>query len=185
MREPLTAEALSVFMKELARAAKTPSRIYLVGGASAVLLGWRHSTIDVDLKIVPESDELLRSLPGLKEQLHLNIELASPDDFIPALVGWEERSQFIQQEGKLSFYHYDFYAQALAKIERGHKIDQSDVTHLIEDGLVKSTKLLELFSSIEDQLYRYPQLDRESFRRAVERVVSAQEKLHNKHLPAS
>jgi len=171
MREPLTAENLQVFMKALAREARTPSRIYLVGGASAVVLGWRNSTIDVDLKIIPESDEILRSLPRLKEQLRINIELASPDDFIPELPGWQERSRFIQQEGKLSFYHYDFYAQALAKIERGHDIDANDVKQLIVTGLVDVKRLPELFTAIRDQIYRYPDLDAEAFQRAVERVV--------------
>src|SRR5260221_14104189 len=171
MREPLTAENLQVFMKALASEARTPSRIYLVGGASAVILGWGRSTIDVDLKIIPESDEILRSLPRLKEQLRINIELASPADFIPELPGWEERSRFIQQEGKLSFYHYDFYAQALAKIERGHQIDSHDVNNLIASGLVDPKRLRELFFTIEDQLYHYPSLDRSAFRRAVERVA--------------
>ena len=60
-----------------------------------MLLGWRESTIDVDLKLVPEASEILKALPDLKEQLQINVELASPDDFIPALPGWEERSGFI------------------------------------------------------------------------------------------
>ncbi|HJT66841.1 MAG TPA: hypothetical protein VJ749_10315 [Pyrinomonadaceae bacterium] len=86
--------------------------MYMVGGATAVLLGWREATIDVDLKIVPDSDELLRKLPQLKEDLQLNIELASPDDFVPALPGWEERSTYIAREGAVEFFHYDFYGQA-------------------------------------------------------------------------
>src|SRR6185503_7953534 len=180
MREPLTAETLQAFIKALAAAAKQPSRVYLVGGASAVLLGWRAATIDIDLKIVPESDELLRSLPRLKEQLHLNIELASPDDFIPEVPGWQERSAFVQQEGRLSFYHYDFYAQALAKIERRHKVDLQDVETMIFSGLVDPTRLLELFISIEDKIHRYPDLDLKSFRQAVERVVfDAKQRLEN------
>src|SRR5438034_10924587 len=154
MREPVTADHLQAFMKALAAAAKTPSRVYLVGGASSVLLGWRTSTIDIDLKIIPESDEILRSLPRLKEQLHLNIELASPGDFIPELPGWQERSRFIQQEGKLSFLHYDFYAQALAKIERGHALDRHDVQDMLRHNLIEPQRLLELFAAIEDQLYR-------------------------------
>ena len=171
MREPLTAESLRVFMKALASEARTPSRIYLVGGATAVLLGWRSATIDVDLKILPESDEILRALPRLKEQLRINIELASPDDFIPALPGWQERSQFIQQKGKLSFYHYDFYAQALAKIERGHARDSNDVDQLIESGEVELNRLWELFISIKSEIYRYPDLDADAFERAVKRVM--------------
>jgi hypothetical protein len=171
MREPLTAESLQTFMKAVAAESRTPCRVYLVGGSSAVLLGWRDSTIDIDLKIIPESDEILRSLPRLKEQLRINIELASPDDFIPELPGWQERSRFIQQEGKLSFYHYDFYAQTLAKILRGHEIDLIDVRHFFDDGLVEPTRLRKLFSAIEDQIYRYPELNREAFRNDLERVL--------------
>ncbi|HJZ79217.1 MAG TPA: DUF6036 family nucleotidyltransferase [Pyrinomonadaceae bacterium] len=176
MRQPLTAESLHVFMKALAAEARTSSRIYLVGGASAVLLGWREATIDVDLKIIPETDEILRSLPRLKEQLHINIELASPDDFIPELPGWQDRSQFIRQEGKLSFHHYDFYAQALAKTERNFEIDRQDVAQLISSGLVVPQRLLELFARIEGELYRFPQLNRSTFRAAVERVIQDAEK---------
>src|SRR5438093_8361404 len=132
MRKEVNAERVKRFMTALARGTKRPARVYLVGGATAVLLAWRESTIDIDLKIIPETDEILRSLPRLKEQLEINIELASPDDFIPPLPGWQERSRFIRQEGKLSFYHYDFYAQVLAKIERRHEIDLKDVDHLIE-----------------------------------------------------
>jgi hypothetical protein len=171
MREPLTAESLDVFIKALGAVARTTGRVYLVGGASAVLLGWREATIDVDLKIVPETDELLRSFPRLKEQLHLNIELASPEDFIPALPGWQDRSRFIRQEGKLAFYHYDFYAQALAKIERSHENDLIDVKHIIESGLVQPRRLLELFATIENQIHRYPALDARKFRTSVEQVV--------------
>jgi hypothetical protein len=172
MRESLTADSLHTFMKALADGVRTPSRIYLVGGASAVLLGWRTATIDLDLKLIPETDELIRSLQRLKEQLDINIELASPDDFIPALPGWEERSQFIQQQGRLAFYHYDFYGQALAKIERRHDKDIDDVERLFSSRLVDPGRLLELFNSIEDQIYRYIALDARSFRRAVEAAVA-------------
>ena len=171
MRDQLTAESLQSFMRALADAAGQSARVYLVGGATAVLLGWRNSTIDVDLKIIPESDELLRNLPRLKEQLKINIKLASPDDFIPALPGWEDRSRFIQQEGKLSFYHYDFYAQALAKLERRHALDRADIEQLFENKLIEPLKLLELFSVIEGELHRYPQVDPKSFRESVEQAV--------------
>ena len=172
MRQKVTAERLEEFMRALGSGVTEAARVYLVGGASSVLLGWRDSTIDVDLKLVPENDEILRKLPSLKERLQLNIELASPDDFIPQLPGWQERSRFIRQEGKLTFLHYDFYAQALAKIERGHEMDRQDVHDLINSSLIESKRLLDLFSQIEDLLYRYPALDAASFRQAVESVVA-------------
>ena len=171
MRQSLTSELLHKFMKALAGSCSAPARIYLVGGASAVLFGWRASTIDLDLKIVPETDEILRALPRLKEQLHLNIETAAPDDFIPELPGWRDRSQFIEQVGKCTFLHYDFYAQALAKIERGHDIDLKDVGEMISRDLVQPERLLEFFNAIEEQLYRYPAIDGASFRRAVQEVI--------------
>lgn len=159
-------------MKALGRESSSAVRVFLVGGATAVLLGWRDSTVDIDLKITPENDRLLRSLPALKESLQLNVELAAPDDFIPELPGWQDRSVFICQVGKLVFLHYDFYAQALAKIERNHDVDQKDVREMIRSDLIDPDRLLDMFARIEAELYRYPALDAASFRRKVERVVN-------------
>ena len=171
MREKVSADAIDRFMKALGRVGRTSAHIYFVGGVSAVLLGWRDTTIDIDLKMVPEINEILKALPDLKERLQINVELASPDDFIPALPGWEERSTFIGREGAIDFFHYDFYAQALAKIERGHHTDNLDVRRMIELGLVEPARLLELFSRIEDQLYKYPAVDAKSFRSAVQNFL--------------
>ena len=96
-------------------------RIYLVGGASAVLLGWRAMTVDVDLKLDPEPIGAFEAIAELKDSLDINIELAAPDQFIPALPGWRERSPFVARHGRVAFHHYDFYGQALGKIERGHR----------------------------------------------------------------
>ena len=172
MRETVTSERLQEFMKVLGDRLTLQTRVFFVGGATAVLLGWRNATIDIDLKVLPDSDESLQLFATLKERLDVNIELASPDDFIPALPGWEARSRFIAQVGKVTFLHYDFYAQALAKIERGHDFDLSDVDHLVKEGLIDPGKLGELFSQIENQLFRYPAVNPDVFRRAVELVVS-------------
>jgi Nucleotidyltransferase of unknown function (DUF6036) len=173
MREKVNAETIERLMKALGRTARTNARIYFVGGVSAVLLGWRESTIDIDFKLVPDTGEILKALPELKERFQVNVELASPDDFIPPLPGWEERSGFIAHEGGIDFFHYDFYAQALAKIERGHSTDLLDVRQMIERGLIETSRLLEYFSLIENQLYKYPAIDANSFRRAVEEFVQS------------
>ncbi len=172
MREEVNAQRIELFMKRLGNAARQSARVYLVGGASAVLLGWRASTIDVDIKLLPEVNSILMSVPELKEQLKINIELAAPDDFIPQLPGWQERSPFITKEGNIEFFHYDFYSQALSKIERGHKLDRQDVRTMIETELIKLDRLLQLFLDIEPELYRYPAIDAPSFRGNVERVVT-------------
>jgi hypothetical protein len=96
MRALADADRIRKFMQVLAADAREEGRVYFTGGATAVLSGWRPSTIDVDLKLVPEQDALLRAIPRLKEQLQLNVELASlasPVDFIPVPPGWEDRSE--------------------------------------------------------------------------------------------
>jgi hypothetical protein len=172
MRAPVNAERLGVFMRHLGAAARHPGRVYFTGGATAVLEGWRTSTIDVDLKMAPEQDELFQAIPRLKDELSINVELASPADFIPELPGWETRSRTVRTEGPLTFCHYDFYAQALAKIERGHAIDLEDVEQMIQRGLVELKRLLRFFVAIEADLVRYPAVDPPSFRRAVEEVLT-------------
>lgn len=155
------------FMRALGQAVQDDARVYLTGGATAVLLGWRDTTIDIDLTFVPESDEVFRAIARLKDELGINVELAAPSHFIPPLPGWETRSRFITQEGRVAFYHYDFYALALAKIERDHVQDRTDVTALFRSGLVEPERMLTLFEAIAPDLHRYPAINPESFRRAV------------------
>jgi len=171
MRRPVDASRLRSFLQALGARAAEETRVYLTGGATAVLEGWRTTTIDVDLKMVPESEAMLRAIPSLKESLELNVELAAPDQFIPEVPGWVGRSPFIAREGRCSFYHYDFYSQALAKIERGHEKDLSDVREMLKRGKIDSSGLIRHFNEIEPQLYRYPAIDPGSFRAAVNRMI--------------
>ena len=171
MRRPVDEERIRRFMSELGEEADREGRLYFTGGATAVLLGWRASTIDVDIKMQPEADRLFRALPRIKEKLQINIEMAAPDQFIPELLGWKERSAFIGRQGRLSFFHYDFYAQALSKIQRGHAQDRSDVRAMIERGLIDRGELRWRFEEIEPQLYRYPAIDPAAFRKALEQAL--------------
>jgi hypothetical protein len=176
MRRLADLERIRAFMDAVGRAAKDEIRVYFTGGATAVLSGWRLSTIDVDILMVPEDDRVFRVLPELKESLELNIELASPADFIPEVPGWQDRSPAIERRGKVSFHHYDLYAQALAKIERGHAQDEADVQEMIGRGAVDRERLMQHFEKIEPQLYRFPAIDPASFRRAVLHVCRPEER---------
>lgn len=60
MRELASEAHIDRFMQALGRATKSEGRVHLTGGATAVLYGWRESTIDVNIKVVPDNDELLR-----------------------------------------------------------------------------------------------------------------------------
>ena len=164
MRGETDREKIEAFMSALAARVGSPGRIYFTGGGTAVLFGWRATTIDLDLKAEPEPQGFFEAIAELKETVDLNLELASPDDFIPALPNWRERSIFIARRRELDFYHYDLYAQALAKMERGHERDLADVRAMSELGLIKYERLLQLFGAIEPELIRYPAIDPRSLR---------------------
>jgi hypothetical protein len=175
MRRPVDAERIRRFMRELGGEAEKDLRLYFTGGATAVLFGWRASTLDVDIKIDPESDRIFRALPQVKERLQINVELAAPDQFIPEVPGWQERSAFIAREGRLSFYHYDFYAQALSKIQRGHAQDRNDVQQMLQRGLIDPEALRRRFEQIEPRIYRFPAIDPVAFRRALDEALQAED----------
>jgi len=168
VRRDVDAARLRTFLRAFGEAARGEATVYLTGGATAVLHGWRPATVDVDLKLEPDRDEVLRAIPRIKEELEMNVELASPDGFLPELPGWRERSPFVAREGLVTFRHYDFYAQALAKVERGHSRDVADVEAMLERGLVLPARLRELHAAIEPELYRFPAVDPPTLRVALE-----------------
>lgn len=158
MRSMADEPRIREFLARLGQAARTPVRAYLVGGATAVLQGWRPSTIDVDLTLEPETREVYEAIPHLKQVLDLNVEFVSPAHFVPELPGWRDRCVYVGTWGKLTVYHYDLYGQVLAKVERGHEQDRADVRHLIDAG-VDPNVLRELFERAAGELVKYPAID--------------------------
>ena len=174
-REPSDAEKVRQLMRRLGEEATGAGRIYLVGGASAVLVGWRAATVDVDLKLAPEPPGAFEAIARAKTALNMNVELAAPDDFIPALPDWEVRSTFIIRHGAVDFLHYDFYGQALAKIERGHELDLQDLMAMHRLGLIEPDALLRFFTAIAPSLVRYPAIDANCFHVKTQRAVESME----------
>lgn len=159
-------------LEYLGRHIETPGILYLSGGASAVLIGWRERTVDIDCKFDPEPQGIYEALQSAKEKLDVNIELASPDHFIPPVPDWVERSIFIGQFGKLEVYHYDFYSQALAKIERGHKRDLLDVERMVEGGLIVRSEVGAYFQKIVPEILKYPSINQTAFEIKVNRFLN-------------
>lgn len=169
MRHSLTRDDLDALMAELARSAphNKSHRVYFVGGGTAVYLGWRDSTIDADLHADDES--VFRDIQAIKERLEINIEFAQPEQFVPPLAGTADRHVFIQTVAKVSFYHYDPYAQLLAKIVRGFGRDLADAAALVETGMVDMERFKALVEAIPDSTYaKYPHLSAEAVQDAVE-----------------
>jgi hypothetical protein len=167
MRSDTDRSKVDALIAALARRVRTPHTLYLVGGASAVVEGYRASTRDVDVRAEPDSDELLRALSALKEELDINIETASPLDFLPALDGWRDRSPHVTRAGSIEVRHMDFRLQALAKLERGSEQDLADVGHMLDRGLIDRPGLVAAFADMRPGLFRFPAVDEPAFARRV------------------
>jgi hypothetical protein len=163
-------------MERLAGSVKGPGKIYFTGGATALLLGFRQQTIDVDVKLDPEPAGAFEAIAVLKDELDLNIELASPADFVPVTATWREGSQLIAAIGRVEFYHFDFTLQALAKIERGHKQDVSDVKDFIGRGHTTKEQLRAAYAEIEPRLIRYPAINPIAFKKKLDAFLNTFDK---------
>jgi hypothetical protein len=173
VRRELTRETLRELMEELARTAPREEsfRVYIVGGGTAVLCGWRASTIDADLHA--ERDAVFRDIQGIKTRLRLNIEYARPEHFVPPLAGSEHRHVFIERVGNIDFFHYDPYAQVLSKVVRGFRKDILDARHFVTSGMVDPAHLGALVRDIPESEYaRYPNLSRDAVLGAVKAFVA-------------
>lgn len=98
----------------------------------------------------------------------MNIEFARPEDFVPPLRGTSGRHLHVADVGRVSFFHYDPYAQLLSKVVRGFERDARDARSFVSSGLVDPGTLRSLVAAIPDSAYaRYPQLSRAGVERAV------------------
>ncbi len=173
MRAELTKERLLEVVKELSRAAprRRNYRLFLVGGGTAVYLGWRRASIDVDF--FSEQEALFVNIQEIKERLNVNVELARPEDFVPPLAGSEDRHVFIERVGPISLYHYDPYAQLLSKVVRGFQRDMEDARAFLSRGMVEGERFRSLVRDIPDSAYaKYPRLSRRGVESAVDAFLS-------------
>jgi hypothetical protein len=176
MRQTIDSQKIERLMQVLGREAQGSGCIYFTGGASALLIGWRSSTVDIDIRLDPEPPGIFQAISKLKQELNINIELASPQDFLPPLPGWRDRSVFIGKQGQISFYHYDFTAQALSKLSRGYDRDINDVRAMYEQKLFSLKGLLNCFEAIEPELIRFPSLDSDALKGKIEKFIECLER---------
>jgi hypothetical protein len=138
-------------LQRIGREFSKPGRIYLVGGTTMVYEGLRQQTLDIDLALeISDEDHsaFIAVVRRIKENLSLNIEEASPADFIPLPAGYRERSQFVGRYGQLDVFHFDMYSTALSKIERGTENDFADVLSLLQNERLEMAKLVAYFDEI-------------------------------------
>jgi hypothetical protein len=76
--------------------------------------------------------------------------------------------------GRVSFYHYDPYAQLLSKIVRGFARDLTDARALVASRMVDPDRFRKLVEDIPESVYsKYPRLSLQAVRAAVEDFLSS------------
>lgn len=66
MRELADKARSETLLRQIGERATGPGSVYIVGGSSAVLIGWRATTKDVDLKLDPEPPGVFEAIRDLK-----------------------------------------------------------------------------------------------------------------------
>ncbi len=127
MRQRVGQQEIEQFLVQVGRT-RQPGRLYLTGGAALVHRGIRPGqTLDIDIQITADPANLTAQVAQLKQQLNINIEFASPGDFIPLPTQWETRSQFIKRYNHVDVFYFDWYSLALSKMQRANRQDVVDV----------------------------------------------------------
>jgi hypothetical protein len=118
-------------------------RLYLVGGSVLIDLGLRGTTLDVDYvadaddpAALADLEQLIRSL---KNELDINVEPASPADFLPIPRSILERSRYVGRHGNLDVYYYHLPSLVISKAARGLEQDVADAERLLRAGEVAWT----------------------------------------------
>jgi hypothetical protein len=140
LRQPAERSRIDRFLTELGRRMRHRLRFYLVGGAAVVDMGLREATIDIDFVVDADDpaalDEFEELVPRLKNELDVNLEPASPADFLPVPAGALDRSPYVRTYGRVAVHYYDLAATAIAKLARGAERDLADVEMLLQRELV-------------------------------------------------
>lgn len=149
MRAPADRERIERFLTALGSTVHQPGRLYLVGGTTMVYEGFRATTMVIDVFVEADNPgPILSTIRELKDRLDVNVEFASPRDFIPLPVGWRERGVFIGRYGQIDVFHFDLMSMALSKIERGTERDCQDVLALVRSGRIDPDALDTAFAEV-------------------------------------
>lgn len=159
MRSRVGQQDIEHFLIQVGRT-RQPGRLYLTGGAALVHRGIRPGqTLDIDIQVTVDPAHLTAQIVHLKQKLNMNIEFASPGDFMPLPTQWEMRSAFIKRYDQVDVFYFDWYSIALSKMLRANRQDVVDVQLLIRQGFIDLKRLDELYEDVFQKI-GHPPYDR-------------------------
>lgn len=167
MRPSVDKTAIESFLTQLGRDFRKPGHLYLMEDAALVHLRIRPGfTQDIDIQVSGANEgELIVAIQRLIQRMQINVEFASPGDFIPLPSQWETHAQYVGRYGSIDVFYFDFYSIALSKIERGNTRDIADVRLLVQKGIITLDELDAAYQQVLTQLGkgRYPRITPERF----------------------
>ncbi len=176
MRQRVGRQDIEQFLIQLGRT-RQPGRLYVTGGAALVHKGIRPGeTLDIDIQIAVDPANLSAQIARLKQQLNMNIEFASPGDFMPLPAQWEARSEFIRRYGQIDAFYFDWYSIALSKTQRANPQDLVDIQLLIRRGIVDKTELDAVYQDVLNKIGNppydrlFPNLSSQRFSRSYQAI---------------
>lgn len=156
MRQRVGRQDIEYFLVQVGRT-RLPGRLYLTGGAALVHRGIRPGqTLDIDIQITIDPADLATAIGRLKQKLNMNIEFASPGDFIPLPAQWEARSAFIRRYDQVDVFYFDWYGIVLSKMQRANRQDVLDVQLLIHQGYINVVDLDQLYLDVLNKIGKSP-----------------------------
>jgi hypothetical protein len=157
--EPVTADAIRLFLETLSNRYVGSATIYLLGGSALCLLGSPRETQDVDytLEVAPGAVAEFNAVAAdLAKEMQIDLEEVPIGEFIPLPPHAAERRRRVGQFGLLEVYIFDLYSIALSKIARGFESDLDDVLFMLREKLIAFDELEGYFNTI---LPRAPKAD--------------------------
>ncbi|MGH2560790.1 MAG: DUF6036 family nucleotidyltransferase [Thermomicrobiales bacterium] len=152
MRQRTDQARLRRFLEALGRRVHRPLRFYLVGGSVLIDLGLRAATVDIDYVAEADDpatlDQLEQAIRSLKNELDVNVEPASPADFLPIPSDALDRSRFVGRYGQVSVYYYHLPSQVIAKAARGLEQDLADAERLVNTGEISWQEVEETWREV-------------------------------------
>ena len=156
MRQRVGQQEIEHFLVQVGRT-RQPGRLYLTGGVALVHRGIRPGqTLDIGIQITVDPANLTSQIAQLKQKMNINIEFASPGDFIPLPTQWETRSEFIKRYGQVDMFYFDWYSIALSKMQRANRQDVVDVQLLVRQGFIDLNEHDALYQNVLNKIGNSP-----------------------------
>lgn len=106
-----------------------------------------------------DEDEMITAIRRIVEQMQINVEFASPGDFIPIPTQWVAQAKYIGRYGSIEAFYFDFYSLALSKIARGSDRDLINVKLLVQQKVITLEGLDATYKEVLPRMGKRPYIN--------------------------